>query len=367
MLRDGVDDDFAIAGHGIHLDLFGMLDKLAHYDRVFLRYVGGQLQELFQLGVVRADVHRSTREHIRGTNQHGVTHLFHEVVDVGQRGQLAPTRLVDTQRVEHRREFVSVFGVVYAVGRRAQYAHVLLVEARGQVVGYLSAGRENYAVRILEFENIHHPLEGQLVEVEAVAHVVVGRYRFGVVVDHYTAVALFANGIQGLHAAPVELNRRAYAVSTRTQYHNRLVVAQVLHIVGDAAVGQVQIVGLCRILGGQRVDLFHHGDDAERFTELAHPLHVAVFHLFLPDGAGNLEIGEALYLGPTHEVVVFLGILGAGNRLVELFQVVSRAHDIHQFLQEPAVYFGQFMYLVYRITGAHGLADDKDTFVGRLV
>ena len=71
-------------------------------------------------------------------------------------------------------------------------------------------------MRIFQFENIHHTLEGQLIEVKTVAHVVIGRYCLRIIIDHDAAPAFLADRIQRLHATPVEFNGRTDAISTGT-------------------------------------------------------------------------------------------------------------------------------------------------------
>ena len=83
------------------------------------------------------------------------------------------------------------------------YAHA--VEAHGEVVRNLSTGRYDNTHGALELDDIHHTLEGELVEEQAVTHIIVGRYGLGVVVDHHAAVALLADGVERLHTTPVEL------------------------------------------------------------------------------------------------------------------------------------------------------------------
>ncbi len=60
MLRNGVSNDLTVFCHGIHLNLLGMLDELAHYDRMILADIGSQLEETLQLVLIRAYVHGST-------------------------------------------------------------------------------------------------------------------------------------------------------------------------------------------------------------------------------------------------------------------------------------------------------------------
>ena len=95
---------------------------------------------------------------------------------------------------------------------------MLLVETHGKIVGYLSTCADDYSRRILEFDDVHHTLKGEFVEVETVAHIIVSRYRLWIIVDHHRAVALLANGVKSLHTTPVELNRRTDAICTRTEY-----------------------------------------------------------------------------------------------------------------------------------------------------
>ena len=89
---------------------------------------------------------------------------------------------------------------------------MLRIEPHGKVVRYLSTRRDDYTERFLHVYDVHDTLEGQFVEIEPVAHVVVGRHCLGIVVNHYRAVALSSYGIKCLHSTPVELYAGAYAV-----------------------------------------------------------------------------------------------------------------------------------------------------------
>ena len=60
-------------------------------------------------------------------------------------------------------------------------------------------------MRVLQLDDIHHALEGQLVKIKAVADVIIGGYGLRIVVDHHGAVAVVTDGMKGLNATPVEL------------------------------------------------------------------------------------------------------------------------------------------------------------------
>ena len=64
-----------------------------------------------------------------------------------------------------------------------------------QVVRYLSTHGHDDTARLLQVDNVEHTLEGELVEVETVAHVVVRRNGFGVIVNHDGLVAQLAGSL----------------------------------------------------------------------------------------------------------------------------------------------------------------------------
>ena len=60
MLGYCVGNNLTIASHSIHLNLLGMLNKLAYYHGVVLTYIGCQFEELLKLLLVGTYVHCST-------------------------------------------------------------------------------------------------------------------------------------------------------------------------------------------------------------------------------------------------------------------------------------------------------------------
>ena len=271
-----------------------MFDELADNDRMFLRHVGCQLQEAFEFFLVGADIHGGATQHITRTNQDRKTHLSHKLVDIFHRRKLFPTRLVYTDAVQHGGKFLAIFGIVDTLGGCPQDIDMLLVQTHRQVIGYLAACRDNHAMRIFQFEDIHHTLEGQFIEVKAVTHIIVGRNCFRIVVDHHRTPTFLTDRFQRLHATPVELDRTADPVSAGTQHDDGTVVTLILHVVFRTAIGQIQIVRLRRVFSSQRIDLFHYRNDAVFLTKLA-DLHHTFFYISLKaEGASYLKIGETL-------------------------------------------------------------------------
>ena len=62
-------------------------------------------------------------------------------------------------------------------------------------------------MRLLQVNDIQHPLQRQLIEVEPIRHIVVGADRLGVVIDHDGVVALLLDRLEGRDTTPVKLDR----------------------------------------------------------------------------------------------------------------------------------------------------------------
>ena len=105
-------------------------------------------------------------------------------MDVGHGGQGTPFGLVDAMTGQHGGELGTILCVVDVLCLGAKDGHMLLIEAHGEVVGYLSAGGDDDAIGLFQFDDVHNALEGEFVKVEPVAHVIVGGDGLGVVVDH---------------------------------------------------------------------------------------------------------------------------------------------------------------------------------------
>ena len=214
VLTDSIRYDFSILSHGIHFHFLGMLNKLTYYYRMFLRYIGCQFQETFQFFLIGANIHRGTRKHIRRTDKYRKTDLVNKFIDIIHRSQFTPTRLVYTNTVEHGREFLAILSVVNAFGTCTENIDILCIQAQCQIIRNLSTGRYNDAMWIFEFQNIHYAFESQFIEIEAVAHIVIRRYGFRIIVNHNAAPPFLANCIQCLNTTPVELNRRTDTIGT---------------------------------------------------------------------------------------------------------------------------------------------------------
>ena len=168
----------------------------------------------------------------------------------------------------------------------------------------LATKLHNHPLGMLHLNHVEHVFEGERLEVEPIAGVVVGRHRFRVAVDHHGGEALGLQGEGGVHAAIVELDALADAVWPTAQDHH-LAAALGLHLVfgrhhlqltGRVEPLQRPLVGgvVIRRAGGKlrrtRVDRFEHGVDAENLAVAAHR------QLIAASGPSDLAIGEAQLL-----------------------------------------------------------------------
>lgn len=99
---------------------------------------------------------------------------------------------------------MAVLCIVYAVGRGPENGYLGGIQSCRQIVGDLAAHGYNHPVWLFQVADIKNSFVGEFIEIEAVAHVVVGRDRLWIVVDHDSAPAAAAYGLQGIDAAPVD-------------------------------------------------------------------------------------------------------------------------------------------------------------------
>ncbi len=113
-------------------------------------------------------------------------------------------------------EALAVFGQVDRLRRGADDAYPGGLQRQGKVQRRLPAELHDDAdlgsARALVLVDGHHVFEGERLEVEAVAGVVVGGNRLGIAVHHHGFVAVFVQGEGGMAAAVVELNSLPDAV-----------------------------------------------------------------------------------------------------------------------------------------------------------
>lgn len=198
----------------------------------------------------------------------------------------------------------------------------------------LTSDRNDDTLSVLKFVNVHDSLVAKLLKVESISFVEVGGDRLGVVVDHDRLLAHLANGSRTGDGAPVELDRRADSVNTRSENHGTVLVE--LEVVGRGVVGCVEVVGVSRELGGERVDSLDEGGDAEGLSMGSNLVFGGL------NEVGNLGVRESRLLGRAHDVGV--DRLERG-RLKDTVDVA----DVVKLVKEPLVNLGEIVDAVDRV------------------
>ena len=93
-------------------------------------------------------------------------------------------------------------------------------QRQGQLQGCLAAELHDHAAGVFRLDHVEHVFEGEWLEVEPIAGVVVGRYGFRVAVHHHRGEALLLEGEGGMAAAVIKFDSLADPVWTTAQDHH---------------------------------------------------------------------------------------------------------------------------------------------------
>ena len=276
--------------------------------------------------------HCRSAQNIARADQHWIAaEPLHDPVRLGCIGHMRPLRLIDSKLVEQRAEFRAVLGGIDRLRAGAEKLHAGPRQPQREIVRDLAAHAHHDAVGTLVLVQVEHRLEADLVEVQPVAHVVVGADRLRVVVEHDRLVAQGRRRLHGVDRAPVELHAGADAVGARPE-HQDLLAPRRGHVASIGMVGCVQIVRVGGKLPGHGVDLREARLDAVRLARGANALRVR---------AGERRdslVGESETLGVAQHP--------GGERKPRAREPAIHLDDRLDGMQEPAVDPGQLVNLV---------------------
>ena len=230
----------------------------------------------------------------------------------------------------------------------------------------LPAELHDHPLRVLRLDHVEHVLQGERLEVEAIAGVVIGGYRFRVAVHHHRGQPLGLQRKGGVHAAVVELDALADAVGAAPQDHHlaavfglhlafrrdQLKAAVVAQALQGPLVGGVVVRGAGGELGGTGVHRFEHRVDPQRLAVVAH------LQLVAAGGPGDLAVGEAQLL----ELQQRLGLQIRQGAAAQ--QARFRLEDAAQLGQKPRVDRRDAVDVGVAVAGHHRRAHRKDAIGG---
>ena len=140
------------------------------------------------LGAVVHDLHGAAAEHVRRTDNDGVTDGVGDGARFAGRAGDAAVGLLQPELLDQLLEPVAILGEIDGVGRGAEDGHAGVFQRGGELQRRLAAELHDdalqRALRLLLGNDLQHVLGGERLEVEPVRGVVVGRHRLRIAVDH---------------------------------------------------------------------------------------------------------------------------------------------------------------------------------------
>jgi len=235
----------------------------------------------------------------------------------------------------------------------------------------LTSDAHNNAASGLELVYVHDTFKPKLFEVEPVRLIKVCGDSLGVVVDHDRLIAHVPKLPRAGDGTPVEFDATPNTVDAATQDHGAIVVK--LDVMLRGVVCGVQVVGVCRELGGESVDTLDEGCDSERFPASTN------FVLGRSNEVSDMRVRKSHLFGSMHELFVNVfqstGGLESETGLYDVVNLVQEPLKLHvsQMIERldsawtRLVDLGQLVNLINRIVlVVHRVGDDKQTHVSRL-
>jgi hypothetical protein len=244
VLHDAADHDALAVRDGVDVHLRGVRQKAVHEHRVRRRghhrfaHVGAQRTHVVN------DFHAPAAQHVGGPHQHRIADPLRDDLGLRSAARHAGRWALQPQVLEQGFEALPIFGAVDGVRRCAQDGHPIALQRHGQTQRRLTSELDDHALGLLRLHDLEHVFQGEWLEVEAIAGVVVRRDGFGIAVDHDRLEARLAQRKGRVHTAVVELDALSDPVGPATQDHDLAAVGGLrlaLVLIGRVQVGRMRL------------------------------------------------------------------------------------------------------------------------------
>mmetsp|Transcript_13419 Transcript_13419/g.34357 ORF Transcript_13419/g.34357 Transcript_13419/m.34357 type:complete len:392 (-) Transcript_13419:148-1323(-) len=346
-------NDFAIACHCINLNFLSTHNEFRYHDWVFPRNDGSLLEVRFQVCAAVDHTHTHSRQNIGRPHEARVGHFVTKFMCSLNRCQLLPLRLIDRIVVTHAREFKAIFSVVNHFWRSTKDPNSLSEEIHCHIVRDLTTHTEDHTDWTLELVHVHRRFECQLVKVHSRALVVVSRYSLWIVVEHDSLVSKPPKFADTANRAVVELNRRSNAIDARSKYH-RVISRSKVYVVFSSMISQVEIVGLCGILGSNGINLLDERKNVQSTSNFAD------LHFIRITQRRDFSVRKSQLLCTPQNVVVESLRVIVRQRLRQLSNALKA-------IQKPPVNLGKVVETVYGISLCQRRSQTKVPYVGGIL
>ena len=294
VLHDAGDQHFFAVAQGVHIDLRGILQEAVDQHRALLRERHGLAHVLADHLLVVGDHHGAAAQHVAGAHQHRVADPPGHFAGFLHAGGRTVGGAGNAQVVEQFAEQLAVLGQIDVRRVGADDGHAQALQRQRQIQRRLPAELHDDAVGLLGVVDVEDVLQGQRLEVQAVAGVVVGRDGLRVAVDHDRLDAHLLQRERRVAAAVVEFDSLADAVGAAAENHHLLAI----HRVGFARRFVVGVQIRCEALELRGAGI-HAAEDGAYAQLLAA---VADRDLVHAPRAGKLHVGDAVALGAAEQL-----------------------------------------------------------------
>ena len=134
--------------------------------------------------VGKGNNHVLAAQHVAGTHQNGVADFIGSFQRFFAGHHSVAGGALDVQRFQQFVKTLAVFGHVDGIAAGADDVYAVALQEFGQIDSGLTAEGDHNAVGLFCFDDVHHVLAGQRLEVQPVCCVEVCRDGFGVIVDN---------------------------------------------------------------------------------------------------------------------------------------------------------------------------------------
>ena len=330
VLHDAADDHVFAVRKRVHVHFDRVFEEVIDQHRPVLRILDRFLHVADDHLFVVGDHHGASAEHIRRPHQHRISNSVRALDRFFHRSRHRARGLRNFQFVQQFAEALAVFRQIDRLGRRADDVHARRLQRQRQIQRRLSAELHDHAhrrsARSFVLADGKHVFQGQRLEVEAIAGVVVGRDRLRIAVDHDGLVTIVAQRKRRVAAAVVKLNSLPDAVGPAAQNDDFLLLGR--RGLVFFFVGRVQIRRVAFEFRGAGVHALVDRRDAVLLAQMPNFFLRAL--AVEPPDPGQPPVGEAHALGLAQHL--------GGNRFHGmLFQLQLHVVNLFELVQEPGI------------------------------
>ena len=208
------------------------------------------------------NLHSTSAKNKAGTNKHGVTDALCRFYTFFNGGNTLALRLRNVQFRQNTFKALAVLGSVDRLAIGTDNFDTAIHQRLRQVDSGLTAQGCNNTFGIFKIDDRHNVLGSKGLKIELICRGVIGRYRFGVVVNDNCFVSLTLNGLHGVYGRIVELNALTDTNGAGTKNNDLFLIRQ-----AGIVLTRVRGIEICNIFAGVHcVNHTEHGGNAGFLT-----------------------------------------------------------------------------------------------------